>query len=182
MISQGRLAVYCRRFQPGAPVDRSDIARRQRVGNSRVLCSNNHSGCVTQCTIIRPAAALRKRVVAFHRHFIHVSCHFPPIYRKLYSGRFFSSRLNLDRCSYVNHCNNHSFVLIQPMSHWTIVLVLVSVLTLIVLVLVLPLLSWSCASRPRQFKTPVEKRHQPTDSPVTQLAKCFTMIKRDRGL
>ena len=45
---------------------------------------------------------------------------------------------------------------------------LVSVLTLIVSVLVLPLLSWSCASRPKQFKTPVEKCHQPTDSPETQ--------------
>jgi len=47
------------------------------------------------------------------------------------------------------------------------VLVLVSVLKLTlsvsVLVLVLPLLSWSCASRPRQFKAPVKKRHQPTD-------------------
>jgi len=44
---------------------------------------------------------------------------------------------------------------------------------------VLPLLSWSCASRPRQFKTPVERpRHQPTDSPIkTQLAKHLTMIK-----
>jgi len=34
------------------------------------------------------------------------------------------------------------------------VLVLVSVLTVTASVLVLPLLSWSCASRPRQFKTP----------------------------
>ena len=40
-----------------------------------------------------------------------------------------------------------------------------------VLVLVLHLLSCSCASRPRQFKTPVEKRQQLIDSPETLLAK-----------
>ena len=59
--------------------------------------------------------------------------------------------------------------------------VTVSVLTLIVsiLVLVLPLLSWSCASRPRQFKTPVEKCQQPIDSPQTQLEKYLTVISRE---
>jgi len=46
------------------------------------------------------------------------------------------------------------------------VLVLVSVLTLIVSVLVLPLLFWSCASRPRQFKTPVEKCQRLTRNPA----------------
>jgi len=51
-------------------------------------------------------------------------------------------------------------------------------LTLIVLVLVLPILSWSCASRPIQFKTPVEKREQPTDLSENQLAKYLTMINR----
>jgi len=51
------------------------------------------------------------------------------------------------------------------------VLVLVSVLrpSALVLVLVLPLLSWSCTSRPRQFKTPVEKcqqQHRLTRNPA----------------
>jgi len=59
------------------------------------------------------------------------------------------------------------------------VLVLVLRVTILVSVLVLHLLSWSCALRPRQFKTPVEKRHQPTDSPVTQLVKYLTVIKRE---